>query len=305
MSESPCQHSALIYRDADELLATAVPFLREGLATGASALVAMRESRLELLRGELGADAAGVRFVDVESEGRNPARLIPLWREFLAGAGAGSARGMAEPIWPGREAAEIDECQRQEALVDASFGDLGPWALLCPYDGAGLDDDVLAAVSHSHRRVIEGGNERSSSGFVEDADCFAGEFPPHPGRGPGFSFDRTGLFEVRQRVTWAAKRAGMSEAAGRDLIVAASELATNSIVHGGGTGTVRVWFEADRIVVEVEDRGQIGERLVGRIKPEPTQVGGRGLWLANQLCDLVQIRSRPGRTVVRLQMGTG
>ena len=42
--------------------------------------------------------------------------------------------------------------------------------------------------------------------------------------------------------------------------------------------------------------------LVGRVKPVPTQVGGRGLWLANQFCDLVQIRSGDDGTAVRLQM---
>ena len=32
------------------------------------------------------------------------------------------------------------------------------------------------------------------------------------------------------------------------------------------------------------------------------QPGGYGLWLANQLCDLVQIRSLPAGTAVRLHM---
>jgi anti-sigma regulatory factor (Ser/Thr protein kinase) len=32
------------------------------------------------------------------------------------------------------------------------------------------------------------------------------------------------------------------------------------------------------------------------------QTGGRGLWLANQLCDLVELRSGPVETVVRLHM---
>jgi hypothetical protein len=36
--------------------------------------------------------------------------------------------------------------------------------------------------------------------------------------------------------------------------------------------------------------------------PEPGELDGRGLWLANQLCDLVQIRSGAGGTRVRLQM---
>jgi anti-sigma regulatory factor (Ser/Thr protein kinase) len=300
MNSDGCRHEALIYRDADEFLGAVAPFLRAGLEAEEPALVAVRAANAELLRGELGRDADGIGFVDVEAVGRNPARLVPLWREALGGSESGG-RGIGEPVWPGREAAEIDECQRQELMVDAIFADLPGRSLLCSYDEA-LDDAVLAAVARSHRTVIRDGAAIASTGYVEDADCFAGGFPPHPGRGPGFAFDRTGLFDVRQRVGWAARRAGMPESSTRDLIVAASELATNSIVHGGGSGVLRVWFEADRILVEVEDGGQIADPLAGRIKPEPMQVGGRGLWLANQLCDLVQIRSRRGRTVVRLQM---
>jgi anti-sigma regulatory factor (Ser/Thr protein kinase) len=37
------------------------------------------------------------------------------------------------------------------------------------------------------------------------------------------------------------------------------------------------------------------------VRPVPGQAGGRGVWLANQLADLVQIRSGEGRTVVRMR----
>jgi anti-sigma regulatory factor (Ser/Thr protein kinase) len=82
-------------------------------------------------------------------------------------------------------------------------------------------------------------------------------------------------------------------------VIAASELAANSVAHGGGT--LRTWQDDGRLLVEFEDGGAIAKPLAGRLRPEPTQEGGRGLWLANQLCDLVQIRSRPGRTTVRLR----
>ena len=32
------------------------------------------------------------------------------------------------------------------------------------------------------------------------------------------------------------------------------------------------------------------------------QVAGRGLWLVHELCDLVQLRSSPAGTVVRMHM---
>jgi anti-sigma regulatory factor (Ser/Thr protein kinase) len=73
-------------------------------------------------------------------------------------------------------------------------------------------------------------------------------------------------------------------------------------MHGGGGGTLRLWSEGDDLLAEVEDQGLIEEPLVGHLRPEISQEGGRGLWLANQLCDLVQIRSGVGGTRVRLHV---
>jgi anti-sigma regulatory factor (Ser/Thr protein kinase) len=65
---------------------------------------------------------------------------------------------------------------------------------------------------------------------------------------------------------------------------------------------VRTWRENDALLCEVADAGHIADPLAGRELPPPDQLGGRGLWLVNQLCDLVQLRSSPGRSVVRLHM---
>jgi anti-sigma regulatory factor (Ser/Thr protein kinase) len=87
-----------------------------------------------------------------------------------------------------------------------------------------------------------------------------------------------------------------------DLVLAVNELASNSIHHGGGHGMMRMWREGDALLCEVSDGGRISEPLVGRVHPRPDQWSGRGLWLANQLCDLVQIRSSDAGSVVRLHM---
>ena len=50
------------------------------------------------------------------------------------------------------------------------------------------------------------------------------------------------------------------------------------------------------------DSGRIEDPLVGRERPPHEQGRGRGLWIVNQLCDLVQIRSGEGGTHVRLRM---
>ena len=59
------------------------------------------------------------------------------------------------------------------------------------------------------------------------------------------------------------------------------------------------------MVCEIADRGTIDDPLVGRQAPDTEQLGGRGLWLAHQLCDLVELRSGPDGTVLRLHMARG
>jgi anti-sigma regulatory factor (Ser/Thr protein kinase) len=297
------RHEALIYHGEDDFLAGAVPFLWDALEAGEPALVAVGRRKAALLRGELGAEADALHFAELEQLGRNPARIIPFLSAFAGRHGGAAVRVVGEPLGRGSGAAEIDECQRHEALVNTAFGP-GPvaWSMLCSYDGDAFDEAVLNELAHSHPVVEREGERVESSSYEPERNCFAGALPPRGGGEDGFKFDRTGLFEVRQRVTWAAKSAGVAEGVARDLVVAASELAANSIVHGGGTGTLHVWREGGRLLVEVEDRGEIEEPLVGRVKPEPTQVGGRGLWLANQFCDLVQIRSGPTGTTVRLHI---
>jgi anti-sigma regulatory factor (Ser/Thr protein kinase) len=300
------QHEALIYEDAEGFLAGTVPFLREALEAGEPALVATGRSRTVLLEGELGNDAAEIRFADMEQLGRNPARIIPFWRDFVDEHGGRPVWGVGEPVWPGRGPAEIDECRRHESLLNVAFSSAPAWSLLCPYDGGSLGDDVLEKVADSHSLVVRGGvGERSTSYVAATADYFAGDLPGHPTAAGSFEFKRLQLAEVRRRVERAAKRTGLTAQRRIDLVVAVSELAANSVAHGGGAGTLHIWGEADCLFVEIEDRGLIDEPLVGRVRPSPAQQGGRGLWLANQLCDLVQIRSGPTGTRVRLRTAIG
>jgi len=302
MEQASFRHEALIYGDEEDFLAGTVPFVRGALETGEPTLVAVGQANTALLEGELGAEATDVRFVDMEKLGRNPARIIPFWREFVDEHGGRAVRGIGEPVWPGRKFVEIDECQRHESLLNVAFGGTPAWSLLCPYDGGSLEDEVLEKVAGSHHLLACDGTEEESASFVAETNCFAGDLPGHPLDVAAFEFDRARLAEVRSRVERAAEHAGVPSQNAADLVVAASELTANSVLHGGGAGTCRVWREDNRLLVEVEDRGLIEEPLVGRQTPQPTQEGGRGLWLANQLCDLVQVRSGSHGTTVRLHM---
>jgi len=294
------RHEALIYRDRDEYLAGTVPFLRAGVEAGEPALVAVSRQNTALLEAELG-DAGAVRFADMESLGRNPARIIPFMQDFLDEHGGVPARAVSEPLWPGRAPAEVEECQRHDSLLNAAFAAAPEWSLLCPYDASALDDEVLEAVSRSHGAVSHDGVSEPSADYELAADHFAGELPDRPPGIAGFPFERPDLAEVRRRVEEAAESVGVPSLDVAAVVVAASELAANSVAHGGGAGMLRIWTEPGALLIEIQDGGWIVDPLVGRLRPTMTQEGGRGLWMANQLCDLVQIRSGEDGTVVRLQ----
>jgi anti-sigma regulatory factor (Ser/Thr protein kinase) len=187
-------------------------------------------------------------------------------------------------------------------LLNIAFAPGQRWSLLCPYDAGSLDAEVLDKVGHSHRRVCRHGHWEESASFDASPDCFSGELSPPAASSEVVSFGIGELAEVRSRVAAAAARAGMDQLGVADLVTATSELAANSVMHGGGSGTLRLWQEDDMLLAEVEDGGLIEEPLVGRLRPGIKQEGGRGLWLANQLCDLVQIRSGAHGTVVRLHV---
>ena len=85
-------------------------------------------------------------------------------------------------------------------------------------------------------------------------------------------------------------------------MLAVDEVATNSLRHGGGRGTLRIWRDEGALVCEVRDAGRIEDPMVGRERPAVDRDGGRGLGMVHQLCDLVQLRSFPNGAVVRLHV---
>jgi anti-sigma regulatory factor (Ser/Thr protein kinase) len=305
MKQSGFHHEVFFYGDSDEYLAGTVPYLRGALENGEPALVAVGSARTEALRAELGSDAAGVRFVDMEAIGRNPARIIPFWCDFVEDHGGNEnwpLRGIGEPAWPGRSADELDECRRHERLLNVAFDGTLPWSLLCPYDTRRLADEELEAAARCHPFASGAGPEPAAGENGSPLRIFAGNLSSRPERAALLEFDRSGLAEVRALVGREAGHAGLGRECGSDLVTAASELAANSVSHGGGSGTIWAWRDEGEMVVEVGDAGRIDEPLVGRHRPPPTADCGRGLWIANLLCDLVQIRSGQEGTVVRLRM---
>jgi anti-sigma regulatory factor (Ser/Thr protein kinase) len=301
------RHEALIYAGPADFLAGTVPFIRGGLAASEPVLVVESAAKIAMLRAELGRDAELVHFANMAGVGANPARIIPAWRDFVQqyGGPGRRLRGIGEPIWRERGPVELIECQRHESLLNTAFATGDPWWLLCPYDTAALDPAVIDEARRSHPYVTDGETFRRSNdyrGLDASGAPFDDPLPEPAPRADELAFQAGDLVAVRGLVHRHAEGAGLDSSKAADLVLAVNEVATNSLLHGGGKGTLRVWRDSSALTCEVRDSGRLHTALVDRERPTPDASGPRGLWLANQLCDLVQIRTFATGTAVRLHM---
>ena len=267
------RHEALLYAGPDEFMAGTLPFLRDAVAAGEPTLVVLAAPKLAALREALNGDAEHVRFADMAEVGTNPARIIPAWQQFVAEhAGQGrrcaasasrSGRSAARRSWPSASATRrCSTCLQRSRL-------LAP----CPYDTTALSAAVIEEARRNHRFVSAGG--------VEEVER---ELPRHRGAGRAVrraaprsarrrrapSVDREALRRIRRFVDGHGAGLGLSGAKLSDLVLTVNELATNTVRHGGGEGTLSLWRAGDAVVCEVRDRGRIEDPLAGRVAPPMT-----------------------------------
>jgi anti-sigma regulatory factor (Ser/Thr protein kinase) len=298
------EHEALFYRGDDDFLAGLLPFVRDGLDAEEAVVVAEPRRRLDLLRDALGEDAADVEFLDMAEIGANPARIIGVWADVLGRhTDAGRRlRGVGEPAFVGRRTAELVECRLHELLLNHAFDDGPGWRLLCPYDQEHLPRAVTQAALRTHPVRSTSHSRRRSNGYRPGGHA-AGFAEGLPAAGDAVLRGRFGPGDIpatRRTVAQWARSCGLPEDRVEVLELTASELATNSVRHGGGSGTVAMWLEGTAAVVEFSDAGVLTDPLTGRRMPTRDLVDDRGLYLVNQLCDLVQVRSSERGTTVRV-----
>ena len=300
------RHEAFFYAGDDEFAEGIGGFLREGAAAGESTLVVVDAQKIGALREALNGGGEHVHFADMERVGANPGRIIDAWHDFVdehGGAGR-PLRGVGEPINAQRAGAELVECHHHEALLNVAFAQTPDFRMLCPYDTDALTPAVVEEARHTHPLVTEDGVGVPSltyGGLDWAREPFRDPLPEPRVRPAELRFDLLGLRDARALVAAHAAALDLPVERTEDLLLAVSEVATNSVKYGGGTGVLRAWCEDDTLICEVRDEGHIADPLIGRRRPVVgVHGGGFGMWIAIQCCDLVQLRSFPDGTVVRL-----
>ena len=299
-------HEALYYSDLDEFLAGTLAFIAEGRRAREPLLLAVPEPRLAALRESVAAaDGANldITFVDMAEAGRNPNRIIPWVLRAFTNRHRGPVRVVGEPVFVGRPPDEVPPCVQHEALINIAFAD-HYMTMLCTYDVRQLAH-IVPYAERTHPTVRAIGDRRPSTSYTDPYTVVALLNQPLPERrrvDDVVVFDISGLAGLRRRVAAYADRAGMSADRVADLQLAVTEIGTNAVVHAGHLATLRIWRERDRVICEVRGAGEISDIMAGRVVPSPDSPRGRGLLIANRLCDLVQTHTAPSGTTTRLHM---
>jgi CheY-like chemotaxis protein len=167
-----CRHEALIYSSADEFVASAVPFVRTGLARNEDVLVVLREAGRSALREALGRDAAQIEFADALAWYRSPEHALQGYTRYLddrLGRGVDRVRVVAEVIWPESSAtADVAEWKRYEAGISAAMASV-PVSFVCAYDTKELPAEIISDARRTHPVVRTPEGARPSARYTEPA----------------------------------------------------------------------------------------------------------------------------------------
>lgn len=128
--------------------------------------------------------------------------------------------------------------------------------------------------------------------------------PPVPTSAQAAYYHANDLHDLRLWVQAHAIHAGLTPARADLLMLAVSELASNTLLYTSGGGLVRMRAEDGGVVCEVTDHGPVAARAA-RAMPPADAPHGRGLAIVAMICDDVAIRAEGTRTVVRLWVKSG
>jgi anti-sigma regulatory factor (Ser/Thr protein kinase) len=304
-------HAAAVYDSDQDLRTRIVPFLIDGLARREKVVAVVPQHTGEILGAALGSGAMMVQWGLPELNYHHLGRTAETMRNYLAERRAagdptrllteaevdGGIRG------PGRMAAYL----RAESAAEGLYGSHGfPW--LCLYDRRHYSPGMLADAERVHPHLLdEQGEPVLNKEYVDPATYLAAHPGPVsvvPGQVPlDLELnDLDDLGDLRAQTGTAVRELGLNSMDTRLAEVAAGEVIANAFRHGSPPGRLRVWRDADAVLIRVDSAGPGPEVAVsGFSPPDLAAGGGAGLWVARQIADAVHVETRRDGTSVELQ----
>jgi anti-sigma regulatory factor (Ser/Thr protein kinase) len=297
-------HEAVLYSSPADLAALLAERVGPAVAAGEPVLAVLDEANSAALRKALGRAAGGVEFQDPARVHLLPAFTVAVrWARLSRRATTADRRAtVIGQHLDGLPGTGCEHWARLDMAVDVATEGL-PITVLCPYpkDGANLH-----AVHSTHRWLSDREGARHSTDYRPPREAVV-EYPPPPPPELGppdleMPFTAAELSRLRHQVADDAAMAGLDGERISDIVLAVNEIVSNSIEHGPGSGVLRIWRCNPDFIAEVTDSGHMNVPFPGLSVPPPRGDRGRGLWLASELSDVLQVWSGDGGTIVRLRM---
>lgn len=306
------RHHACFYESEEDFLATAVPFLRDGIAGGERVLVSTGHHPVTPLLRAMFADEDAAQFVPTAPVPR-PVSVIDEYKRLID-------RGLADGATGYRVIGHVDlqrgprpwqEWLHYEAAVNTVFAHY-PLRTLCPYNTDQLAQPVYAALRQAHPWLATRERSVRNPEYVDPADLVTR--PEHAMRpdalevGPPLLDLDAGndprhlpldLYPVLLATELARETVD-------DLAQACGEVVANAHRHGAAPVRLRLWAAPGKVVCTITDQGPgIADPLRGYARAigdgaarSRSTRDGLGLWAARQLCDRLDYgRTEEGFTV--------
>lgn len=299
-------HQAVVYDNPQTLAGIVGPVVQVALDRGESPIVVLDPVNADALRASI-TDGSRLEVADRDDVYTRPWQTFASHVETVLGlADAGDPiLVVGEPPYATCDADDAAEWLRVEAALNIAL-EAVDGLMICPYRRATAGDMVMDEMVRVHPELREPDGNCVSAGYVEPmAYLDEARAAILPELGPPdweMRFDSTNLSEVRLAVRVDVELAGLDATRVPEFAVSVNEIAANSVKHGGGRGTLRLWTHGRDIVCEVEDTGTLGQSALGMLPPDATEPTGRGLWIARQFCDTLSVVTHAGGTVTRMRI---
>ncbi|NKQ56283.1 sensor histidine kinase [Amycolatopsis sp. K13G38] len=301
-SEPGFTHSALIVDSPDALAARLVPLLERQMAEERPVLLVVAPETEDLVRAELGARAERLEWGQRSGFYQQLGVAFERFRRYLADQRAAGRRVhvVAEPLVTGDRATAY---LPYEAVCNDAFAAYD-CPVTCLWDSRRHPASHIEDVRRVHGWEL-GETEFLRSGTFVPAGTYLAGFArtPLPQPPPATLLDRLvldvhDLPRLRERTRFLAQTAGT---AAEDVTLAVNEVVTNGLLHGEPPVRIRAWPAPGALIVQIEDAGGVEvPPAAGYLPPDVDQYGGRGMWLARQLADIVTTHTSGDRTAVRM-----
>ena len=303
------RHEAAIYRSDDELLAVAVPFLREGMDTGVPTLVGLEPREQDLVLAALGDTSSiiplgGDHYADPFQALEATHRLLT--DHVASGATPGARPGAGAQPRHGHGVGEVGALRvrhqpalrRTRRVVDLPVRRSAHRPCRARRRGAHPHPPRLP----QRRR---GPNER----FVEPAAFLADrawqDIDPLEAQAPHLACQDPSPSDARRAIVTLAATTQLDPDTVERLVLAVSELVTNATMHGRPPVELAAWASARRVVATVYDHGPgPDDPFAGYMPRRGDPIGGLGLWMVNQACSGVAMRRAADGFTVQVTAGT-